>query len=69
MPFQNYPDPCGRGLKVMLHETIRNDDFLRNTVLPHCCDIVSDSYNIVSTLQRYVVQTFVVANRLMQQHI
>ena len=52
MPFQNYPDPCGRGLKVMLHETIRSDDFLRNTVLPHCCDIVSDSYNIVSTLQR-----------------
>ena len=69
MPFQNYPDPCGRDLKVMLHETIRNDDFLRNTVLPHCCDIVSDSYNIVATLQRYVAQTFVVANRLMQHHI
>ena len=65
MPFQNYPDVCGRGLKVMLHETIRNDDFLRNTVLPHRCDIVSDSYN----LQRYVAQTFVVANRLMQHHI
>ena len=23
-------------LKVMLHETIRNDDFLRNTALQHC---------------------------------
>ena len=63
MPFQNYPDPCGRGLKVMLHETIRNDDFLRNTVLPHCCEIVSDSYNIVSTLQGCVALKIVVANR------
>ena len=35
--------------KVMLHETIRNDDFLRNTALQHCCDIVLNGYNIVPT--------------------
>ena len=28
--------------KLMLHETIRNDDFQRNTALQHCCDIVSN---------------------------
>ena len=31
----------------MLHETIRNDDFQPNTALQHCCDIVSNSYNVV----------------------
>ena len=41
-------------LKVMLNETIRNDDFYRNTTLQHCCDIVSNSYNIVPILQRRV---------------
>ena len=40
----------------MLHETIRNDDFKRNTVLQHCCDIVSHGYNIAPTLQRCVSQ-------------
>ena len=30
---------------VMLHGTIRNDDFYRNTALQHCCDIVSNGYN------------------------
>ena len=50
--------------KVMLHETIRNDDFLRNTALQHCCDIVSNDYNIVPTLQRCVALINVVANRL-----
>ena len=36
----------GRGprvLKVMFHETIRNDDFLLNKALQHCFDIVSNS--------------------------
>ena len=33
-------------LMVLIHETIRNDDFERNTALQHCCDIVSDGYNI-----------------------
>ena len=41
-------------VKVMLHETIRNDDFKRNTALQHCCDILSNGYNIVPTLQRCV---------------
>ena len=42
-------------LKVMLNETIRNDVFLRNTALQHYCDIVSNVYNIVPTLQHCVV--------------
>ena len=29
-----------KSLKLMLHETIRNDDFQRNTALQHCYDIV-----------------------------
>ena len=35
--------------KVMLYETIRD-----NTAFQHCCDIVSNGYNIVPTLQRCV---------------
>ena len=38
----------------MLHKTIRNDDFYRNTALQHCCDIVSNSYNIVPIMRRCV---------------
>ena len=41
-----------KNLKVMLHGTIRNADFQRNRALQHCCDIVSNSYNTVPTLQR-----------------
>ena len=48
----------------MLHETIRNDDFLRNTGLQHCCYIASNGVNVVPTLQRYVVLKVVVVNRL-----
>ena len=33
------------------------------TALQHCCDIVSNSYNTVPTLQRRVAQKIVVANR------
>ena len=51
-----------RLLKVMLHEKILNDDFYRNTALQHCCYIVSNGYNVVPTLLRYVVQKIVVAN-------
>ena len=52
--------------KVMLHETIRNDDFLRNTALQNdCCDIISNGYNIVPTLQRCVAVKIVVANRFL----
>ena len=50
-------------VKVMLHQTIRNEDFWRNTVLQHCCDIVSNSYHIVPTLQRCIAVKIVVANR------
>jgi len=50
-------------VKVMLHETIRNDDVLCNTALEHCCDIVSNSYNTVLTVQRYVALKIAVANR------
>ena len=52
-------------VKLMLHETIRNEDFWRNTALQHCCDIVSDGYNIAPALQRCVALNFpvVVANR------
>ena len=50
-------------ITVMLHETIRNDDFERNTALQHCYDIVSNGSNIVPTLQRCVALKIVVANR------
>ena len=46
----------------MLHETIRNVT-QRNTALQHCCDIVSNGYNIVPALQRCVALKIVVANR------
>ena len=41
-------------VKVMLHETIRNDDFQPKTALQHCCDIVLNVYNIVPALQHCV---------------
>ena len=46
----------------MLHETIGNDDFMHNTALQHSCDIVSNSYNTVPTLQRCAVLIIVIAN-------
>ena len=52
-------------LKVMLNETIHNDYFEPNVALQHCCDRVSNSYNIVPTLQRCVALKIVVANRPM----
>ena len=48
-------------IKVMLHETIRNNDFQRNTVLQHCCDIVLNVYSIVPALQLCVALKIVVA--------
>ena len=48
---------------VMLHETIRNDDFLRDTALQHCRDIVSNGYNIVTALQPCGALKIVFANR------
>ena len=60
---------CYHYYKVMLHETIRNDDFLRNTALQHCYDIISNSYNIVPTLQRCVALQIIVANRPVWRHL
>ena len=37
-----------QALTVMLHGTIRSDDFERNTALQHCCDVVSNSCNIAT---------------------
>ena len=37
-------------LKLMTHGTIRDDDFERNRVLQHSCDIVLNCHNIVPTL-------------------
>ena len=50
-------------LKMMLHETIRNDDFQINKALQHCCDIVSNCYNIVPKWQRCFALKIVAANR------
>ena len=49
--------------KVMLHETIRNDYFKRNTAL-HCCNIIGSTGNCVATmLQSCVALKIVPANR------
>ena len=70
-PFYNFFPFCLAlgSFKVMLHETIRNDDFKRNTALQHCCDIFSNSYNIVPTLQRWVALKIVLANRPVYHHL
>ena len=49
--------------KVILQETIRNDDFWHNRALQHCWDIALNACNIVPTLQRCVALKMVVANR------
>ena len=54
---------CESRLKVMLHGTIRDDDFKLNATLQHCCSIVSNSCNIVPTLEHCVPLKIVVANR------
>ena len=46
----------------MLDETIRNNDFSRNTAVQHCYDIVWNSYNIGPTLQHCVALKIVVSN-------
>ena len=51
--------------KLMLHGTICNNDFQRNTALRHCCNILLNGRNIVPILQRFVAQNIVVANRPM----
>ena len=49
-------------LKVMLHETICNDDFQHDAAWQHCCGIVSNGYNIVPTPQRCVALKIIIAN-------
>ena len=38
------------GVRAMFHSTIPHDDFQRISALQHYCDIVSNCFNIVSTL-------------------
>ena len=50
-------------LKVMLHETTHNNDFLHNTALQHCYEIVWNRYSIIFlTLQHCVALKVIVAN-------
>ena len=51
-------------LKVMLHGTINNDDFQRNTALQHCCYIGLNGCNIVSTFEPCVALKIVVSSRV-----
>ena len=56
-------------LKVMLHGTILNDDFYRNTAL-HCWNnVVTIRNNVATILQRCVALKIVVANRLVEHHL
>ena len=54
-----------RSVKVMLHGTIRNDDFKRNTALQCWSNVVTIRNNVATMLQRYVALKIVFANRLM----
>ena len=40
--------PFARSFEVMLKETIRNDDFKRNTALQHCCEWLQRRSNIAA---------------------
>ena len=51
-------------LNVMLHETIRNDDFKRNTALRCRSDVVTIRNNVATMLQGCVALKIVVANGL-----
>ena len=50
-------------LKVMLHGTIRNDDFLRNTALQCWNNVATIKINFATMLQSCVALKIVVANR------
>ena len=54
-----------RSVKVILHGTIRNDDFQRNTALQRWSNVVTIRNNVATMLQRCVALKIVVANRLM----
>ena len=55
---------CFASLKVMLHETIRNDDFYLNTALLCWNNVVPIQNNVSTMLQRCVSLKIVVASRL-----
>ena len=43
-----------------------HNDFSHNTAFQHCCNIFSNVYNIVPTLQRCAVLKIVLVNRSVQ---
>ena len=51
-------------LKVMLHGTIRNDDFLRNIVIQYWNNVTTIRNNVTTMIQRCVALKIVVANCL-----
>ena len=51
--------------KVMLHETIPNDDFWRNAALQYWNNIATIRNNVATMMQRRVALKIVVENRLM----
>ena len=51
-------------LKVILHGTIRNDNFLRNTTLQYWNNVATIPNNVATMMQRCVALKIVVANRL-----
>ena len=51
-------------LKVMLHGTIRNDDFLRNTALQYWNNAATIRNSIATMMQRCVALNIVLVNRL-----
>ena len=52
-------------LKVMLHETIRNGDFKRNTALQSWNNVATIRFNVATMLLRCVALKIVIANRPM----
>ena len=65
----SYLVQCKQSLKVMLHGTIRNDDFKCNTALQCWNNVVTFRTNVATMLQRCVSLKIVVANCLAQYHL
>lgn len=55
--------------KVMLHWTIRNDDFQLNTTLQCWNSVAAISNNVATMLQRCVALKIVVSNRPVQHYL
>ena len=51
-------------LTVMLHGTIRNDDFLRNTAMQYWNNVTTIRNDVTTMMQRCVALKIVVANCL-----